>query len=81
MSPRPASGRRHLSTSPFNAPEVDQTTYEVGELVTSDRHGLGRVVSVDVDEDQRQTSVVVDYRGGGLRRTSLPSRSISRLDE
>jgi len=42
--------RRVLATSPFNRPEVIPPTtsgFSVGDRVTYDRFGMGRVVSVD----------------------------------
>jgi hypothetical protein len=80
MSPRPAVGRRYLPTSPFQKPVVETVVYEVGDLVSSDRHGLGKVVSVEGGTDGVPSTIVVDYRGGNLRRTTLPSTSITKLD-
>lgn len=80
MSPRPAAGRRYLPTSPFQKPDVETVVYEVGDLVSSDRHGLGRVLSVDDGVDGAPSTIVVDYRGGNVRRTTLPSTSVTKLD-
>ena len=80
MSPRPAVGRRYLPTSPFQKPVVEAVVYEVGDLVSSDRHGLGKVLSVDAGQDGAPTTIVVDYRGGNVRRTTLPTSSITKLD-
>jgi hypothetical protein len=50
--------RRHLATSPFKpppeAPPVE--VYELHDLVTHDKYGLGRVISVE-----GETAVVVDF--------------------
>jgi hypothetical protein len=53
-----AGNRRYLPTSPFKpppeAPPVEQ--YELHDLVTHDKYGLGRVILVEGD-----TAVVVDF--------------------
>ena len=60
-----AGSRRHLASSPFKppVPEVVQT-FEVGERVTHDAYGLGRVVTVE-----GEAAVVVDF---GSSRVRLP---------
>jgi hypothetical protein len=53
-----AGKRRYLPSSPFKpppeAPPVEQ--YELDDLVTHDKYGLGRVILVEGD-----TAVVVDF--------------------
>jgi hypothetical protein len=45
---RTAVARHTLATSPFKAqPVAPIETYEVGDRVSHDRHGLGRVVAVE----------------------------------
>ena len=59
-----AGSRRHLPSSPFKpppeAPPVEQ--YELDDLVTHDKYGLGRVVLVEGD-----TAVVVDFASRKVR--------------
>jgi hypothetical protein len=46
-----AGSRRHLSSSPFQpAVEAEVETFEVGDRVTHDTYGLGRVVGVETDQ-------------------------------
>jgi hypothetical protein len=57
-SVRPAATRRYFPSSPFKpppeAPPVEQ--YEPHDLVTHEKYGLGRIVTVEGD-----TAVVVDF--------------------
>ena len=59
--------RRHLPTSPFLPdPEPVVEHFEVGDLVTHDVHGMGRVVvreeaAVTVDFGPRKIRVVSPY--------------------
>lgn len=73
MPPSP----RHLPSSPFNsareAARVPVEHYEVGERVTHDRHGMGRVTALEGD-----AAVCVDF-GWGVRRVSLPTSKLHRL--
>jgi hypothetical protein len=59
--------RRYLPTSPFKplpeAPPAEE--YEVDDLVTHDKYGLGRVVLVEGD-----TAVVVDFAPRRVRITT-----------
>jgi hypothetical protein len=59
-----AGNRRHLPSSPFKpppeAPPVEQ--YELDDLVTHDKYGLGRVILVEGD-----TAVVVDFASRKVR--------------
>ena len=59
--------RRHLPSSPFKpppeAPPVER--YELDDLVTHDKYGLGRVISVEGDD-----AVVVDFAPRRVRITT-----------
>lgn len=64
MSP-PAGPRRHLASSPFQpdpVPVVEQ--YAVGDLVSHDVHGVGRVLQLEAH------AVSVDFRTCTVRLTS-----------
>jgi hypothetical protein len=77
MSSRPAATRRILPGSPFNAPPrppVLPLHFEVDDLVSHDRHGLGKVLRIE-----SETSVVVDFRDGNVRRMPLPDTKLSKL--
>jgi hypothetical protein len=67
--------RRHLPTSPFKPPPepppVEQ--YEMDDLVTHDKYGLGRVILVEGDD-----AVVVDFAPRKVRITR-PFRSMTKL--
>jgi hypothetical protein len=58
MTSASAGNRRHLPSSPFKpppeAPPVER--FELHDLVTHERYGLGRVVLVEGD-----TAVIVDF--------------------
>jgi predicted 2-oxoglutarate/Fe(II)-dependent dioxygenase YbiX len=58
MNNASAWNRRHLPTSPFKPPPEDPPVerYELDDLVTHDKYGLGRVILVEGD-----TAVVVDF--------------------
>ncbi|AYY15067.1 hypothetical protein EF847_22585 [Actinobacteria bacterium YIM 96077] len=68
------TNRRVLSTSPFQsaAPEPIEP-FEVNDLLTHDRHGMGRVVAVGPDN-----KIHVDF-GGGARTITLPNPKVTRL--
>ena len=77
MSQRPTPVRRILATSPFDrSPKVDTTTYALGDWVSHDRHGLGKVVG-----GEPGVNVIADFRGGNVVRVTLPSTMLSKLDE
>ncbi|MEU5308084.1 hypothetical protein [Streptomyces sp. NPDC021562] len=45
---KPAASKRHLPTSPFKAPATPTPKhFAVGDQVTHDVHGLGRVVGIE----------------------------------
>ncbi|AXE77261.1 hypothetical protein OOK13_37505 [Streptomyces sp. NBC_00378] len=57
-----AGSRRHLPSSPFNrpaqaAPPVE--LFDVGDRVSHDQFGLGRVLAVEGDND----AVLIDFSG------------------
>jgi hypothetical protein len=64
-SPR-ASNRRYLPSSPFKPPpeEPPAEQYEVDDLVTHDKYGLGRVILVE------SGAVVVDFTTRKMRITA-----------
>ena len=67
--------RRSLPASPFTratAPAPEQ--FAVGDRVTHDKHGLGRVVAVEDDD----ASVIVDF-GAAHRRISTPFKAMTKL--
>jgi len=70
-----AWNKRRLPTSPFKpppeGPPVEQ--YELGDLVTHDRYGLGRVIVVEGD-----ASVVVDFTPRKVR-IATPFARLTRL--
>src|SRR5262245_53509541 len=67
--------RRYLPGSPFNVPVVDSPveTFAVGDLVTHDKYGLGRVLGV---EDE--TAILVDF-GSHRLRLPLPCAKLIKL--
>jgi hypothetical protein len=72
--PRPA--RRTLATSPFTREEQlppSTAGFAVGDRVTLDSWGMGRVVEVTEDW------VVVDFRAAGLRRIPAGTKGFSVL--
>jgi hypothetical protein len=67
MNSASAWNRRHLPSSPFKPPPEDPPVeqYEVDDLVTHDKYGLGRVIEVD-----SEASVVVDFAPRKVRITT-----------
>jgi hypothetical protein len=59
--------RRHLATSPFKPPPEPPPVerYELDDLVTHDKYGLGRVIAVE-----GETAVVVDFTPRRVRITT-----------
>jgi hypothetical protein len=59
----PAPNRRYLPTSPFKPPPEDPPAeqYELDDLVTHDKYGLGRVILVE------SGAVVVDFATKKMR--------------
>ena len=75
VSPRSAASRRHLSASPFNVqPDAEPVeSFAVGDRVSHDTHGLGRVIAIEGD-----TAVVVEF-GAGQMRVAAPYRKLFKL--
>jgi hypothetical protein len=75
MSPYSAGPRRHLATSPFNAPDPEPPAecFEVDDKVTHDKYGLGTVTGV---EDR--TALLIDF-GSHVQRIPTPSAKLSKL--
>lgn len=74
MTSRTPAARPVLPSSPFQPiapPPVEK--FDVNDLLTHDRHGLGRVVGVP-----RENEVHVDF-GNAVRRISLPNPKVTRL--
>jgi hypothetical protein len=67
---------RNLPGSPFNASRAAAKKpehYAVGDRVTHDRHGLGRVTHVEGD-----AAVHVDF-GSGSQRLTTPTSKLHKL--
>ena len=62
-----AWNRRYLPTSPFKPPPEDPPAerYELDDLVTHDKYGLGRVILVEGD-----AAIVVDFTSRKVRLTT-----------
>jgi hypothetical protein len=76
MSSRPRPAGRVLPTSPFKREEVVPATtagFEVGDRVTLDSLGMGRVTHVTLE------AVTVDFGAGGVRRIAAGTKGFSRL--
>ena len=75
MNSASAGNRRHLPSSPFKpppeAPPVER--FELNDLVTHDKYGLGRIIQVEGD-----TAVVVDFSPRRVRITA-PFARMTRL--
>jgi hypothetical protein len=68
--------RRVLPTSPFKAKEIvipSTDDFSVGDRVTHDRRGMGRVVRVD------EQYVTVEFGPGDICRVPAGARGFSRL--
>ncbi|MET9624020.1 MULTISPECIES: CarD family transcriptional regulator [unclassified Streptomyces] len=71
---KPSAPKRHLPTSPFKAPvALPPKEFAVGDKVTHDMYGLGRVVGI---EDG--IAAVVDF-GSAQRRIVSPYNKMSKL--
>jgi hypothetical protein len=75
MSPYPAGPRRHLATSPFNAPDPEPPAerFAVDDKVTHDKYGLGTVTGVE-----EGTALLIDF-GSHVQRIPTPSAKLSKL--
>ena len=71
---KPAAPSRHLPSSPFKPPVTPPLKqFAMGDRVTHDEHGLGRVVGI---EDE--TAVLVDF--GSLKaRIASPYGKLTKL--
>ena len=68
--------RRVLPTSPFrrdDTPPPTTDSYHVGERVTHDRLGLGRIVDVDAE------FVTIDFGAGAIRQLRAGARCLQQL--
>lgn len=73
MKTRSAAQRRHLSSSPFKpAPEPVVEEFAVGDRVTHDTYGLGRIVA------QEEAAVAVDF-GSHQVRVASPFSKLTKL--
>ena len=76
MSPYRAAPRRHLATSPFNAPDPEPPPAEcfsVDDKVTHDKHGLGTVTGVE-----EGTALLIDF-GSHVLRVLTPCPKLTKL--
>jgi hypothetical protein len=76
MTSRPLPKRRALATSPFTRKVVTPPTtaaFAVGDRVTLDSCGLGRVLSVT------ETHVTIDFGDTGIRQVAAGTSGFSRL--
>jgi hypothetical protein len=74
-SSRARPTRRNLPGSPFNVPVVENLveTFAVGDLVTHDKYGLGRVIRA-----KDETEIIVDF-GTARLRIVLPCAKLIKL--
>ena len=71
---KPAAARRHLPTSPFKAPATHpEKQFAVGNRVTHDVYGLGRVTGVE-----EGVAVLVDF-GSLQQRIPSPYTKLTSL--
>ncbi|MFG2634180.1 hypothetical protein [Streptomyces sp. NPDC048362] len=71
---KPAAQKRHLATSPFKAPDTRPPKhFAVGDQVTHDMYGLGRVIGV---EDG--IAALVDF-GSAQMRILSPYAKMTKL--
>lgn len=70
-----AAVRRHLPTSPFNAPPAAEPVeeYAVEDQVHHDTYGLGKVIGVEED-----IAVLVDF-GNQQQRITAPYAKLAKL--
>ncbi|MCF2531484.1 HypC/HybG/HupF family hydrogenase formation chaperone [Yinghuangia soli] len=63
---RQSAPRRHLSTSPFNAPVAPPAKrFAPGDRVSHDRYGLGKVIEIE-----SENTILVDF---GVREVRIAS--------
>jgi hypothetical protein len=71
---RPAVSRRHLPSSPFKVKVTQRPEqFSVGDRVTHDEHGLGRVIGIEGD-----IAVLVDF-GTAQTRITTPFSKMTKL--
>jgi hypothetical protein len=71
---KPAASRRHLPSSPFKAPATPRPEqFSVGDRVTHDEHGLGRVIGAE-----GEIAVLVDF-GTAQTRITTPFTKMTKL--
>ncbi|GAA4350796.1 hypothetical protein GCM10023145_14040 [Angustibacter luteus] len=75
MNARATGGRRVIPGSPFNRPDDlgPHETFEVGDQVCHDRHGLGKVLQISDGSE-----LVADF-GTTVRRIQLPCTKLTKL--
>ncbi len=72
---KPPARRRHLPTSPFAAAaEAAIPQFAVGDRVSHDRHGLGRIVNAE-----EGVAMLVDFGGPAHVRVVTPYKGMSKL--
>jgi hypothetical protein len=73
MTTRPGPKRRHLASSPFKPePELVIETFGVGDRVSHDSYGVGRVVTTE------SAAVTVDF-GSRTVRIASPFQKLEHL--
>ncbi|MFM9492610.1 hypothetical protein ACKI1Q_03090 [Streptomyces galilaeus] len=71
---KPAASKRYLPTSPFKAPVAPPPKqFAVGDQVTHDMYGLGRVIGVE-----EGIAVLVDF-GSAQQRILSPYPKLTKL--
>lgn len=65
---KPSTPRRHLPTSPFEAPAAPSAKhFSLGDRVSHDQYGLGKIIGVEdgiamlVDFGSHQTRIISPY--------------------
>ncbi len=77
MAASRSTRRPPLPTSPFHRPEVvppSTAGFSVGDRVTADRLGMGKVIAVD------DNFVTVDFGSSGIPRVPAGASGFSRLE-
>jgi len=75
MKPSRSTAPRHLPTSPFKPPPLPPPLeqFEIDDLVSHDKYGLGRVIGVSED-----IAVIVNF-GSEQRRIPAPYAKLIKL--
>ena len=77
VAPRNETSRRVVPGSPFNKPAVDlgpAPVYEVGDRVTHDRHGMGKVILVGYPDILR-----IDFGANGIMQLPASDARLTAL--